>query len=563
MPYQPTSNIRPGNRKKSAYKNLSKERQVDVESQDDISQLLAGKPHRKDLLLEYLHLIQDKWSSISRGHLHALADKLRLSLAEVYEVATFYQHFNVLKENVSADPPITVQVCTSLSCCMAGSEALLGELQEKATSSTLIKASSCMGLCDQAPAVAINKNYLGQATAASIFTKIENNETVANLPTYQNYQQYVKDNGYQVLKKIRQKTISTEMVINTLKDSGLKGLGGAGFPTATKLDLVRNEASPRYFCVNADEGEPGTFKDRKILSSTPHQFLEGLLIAAHCIDAQKVYIYLRGEYSAIYQVLQLEIQQLISNDLINPGYLEIRRGAGAYICGEESAMIESIEGKRGIPRLRPPYVAHQGLFGRPTLVQNVETLFWIPTILSKGAQWYSDQGKGSAQGLRSFSISGRVNKPGVIIAPAGSNVNELIELAGGISAGHVFKAYLPGGASGGILPANLGHLPLDFNSLSTYGCFVGSHAIIILSQADSIKSTVQNLITFFEDESCGQCTPCRVGCQKANTLVSNDNWDTPLITELCQTMADASICGLGQAAPNSILSSIKYFPEEL
>ena len=558
-----TSNIRPGKRKKSAYKNLSKERQVDVKSQEDINELLTGKPLQKDLLIEYLHLIQDKWSAISSGHLQALADCLKLSLAEVYEVATFYEHFNVLKENTSLYPPITVQVCTSLSCCMAGSEALLDELQEKTTGSTVVKASPCMGLCDQAPAVAINQNYLGAATTTSIFKSIENNETLANIPSYQNHQQYVEDNGYQVLKKIRQSTISIDTVINTLKESGLKGLGGAGFPTATKLDLVRNEASPRYFCVNADEGEPGTFKDRKILSSRPHQFLEGLLVAAHCIDAQKVYIYLRGEYSAIYQVLQLEIQQLVSNDLIKPDYVEIRRGAGAYICGEESAMIESIEGKRGIPRLRPPYVAHQGLFGRPTLVQNVETLYWIPTILSKGAQWYSDQGKGHSKGLRSFSVSGRVNQPGVIVAPAGSNVNELIELAGGISTGHIFKAYLPGGASGGILPANLGHLPLDFNSLSEYGCFVGSHAIIILSQTDSIKSTAQNLIKFFENESCGQCTPCRIGCQKANTLVSNDKWDIPLITELSQTMADASICGLGQSAPNSILSSIKYFPEEL
>lgn len=558
-----TSNIRPGKRKKSAYKNLSKERQVDVKSQEDINKLLTGKPLQKDLLIEYLHLIQDKWSAIRSGHLQALADCLKLSLAEVYEVATFYEHFNVLKENASPYPPITVQVCTSLSCCMAGSEALLGELQEKTTGSTVVKGSPCMGLCDQAPAVAINQNYLGAATTTSIFKSIENNETLANTPSYQNYQQYVEDNGYQVLKKIRQNTISIDTVINTLKESGLKGLGGAGFPTATKLDLVRNETSPRYFCVNADEGEPGTFKDRKILSSTPHQLLEGLLIAGHCIDAQKVYIYLRGEYSAIYQVLQLEIQQLVSNGLINPGYVEIRRGAGAYICGEESAMIESIEGKRGIPRLRPPYVAHQGLFGRPTLVQNVETLYWIPTILNKGAQWYSDQGKGHAKGLRSFSVSGRVNKPGVIVAPAGSNVNELIELAGGISKGNIFKAYLPGGASGGILPASLGHLPLDFNSLSEYGCFVGSHAIIILSQADSIKSTAQNLIKFFENESCGQCTPCRIGCQKANTLVSNDKWDIPLITELSQTMADASICGLGQSAPNSILSSIKYFPEEL
>ena len=383
------------------------------------------------------------------------------------------------------------------------------------------------------------------------------------MPTYQGYQQYLDANGYQLLASINKQTLSVDDVLKELEKSNLKGMGGAGFPTANKLRIVKAEPSPRYFCVNADEGEPGTFKDRHYLSTKPHQFLEGMLIAARLIEADKVYIYLRDEYAAINQLLHDEIQHLIDHKIIKDGYVDIRRGAGAYICGEESAMIESIEGKRGIPRQRPPYVAHQGLFGQPTLVQNVETLYWIPSILKNGGEHFAKQGKNGASGLRSFSVSGRVNKPGVIVAPAGSHVRELINLAGGMLAGHSFKAYLPGGASGGILPASLDQIPLDFGSLTEYGCFIGSHAIIILSDKDSIKATSQNLLAFFSNESCGQCTPCRVGCEKASSLLSEQQWNKPLLKELCTTMADASICGLGQAAPNPILSAIKYFAEDV
>lgn len=558
-----TNNIRPGNKMKRKGRSIPRGRQLDPVAEIEIQTLLSSKPRRKDLLIEYLHLIQDKWGHLHASHLMALATELKLSQAAVYEVATFYHHFDVVKENETPPAETTIRVCSSLSCSIAGSSHLLDELYALSPNNIRIKPAPCMGLCNKAPAAAINKNYIGQAPAGELINDANNQKTSPVLPTYQTYKEYKKDKGYQLFKKIINQKLSTEDLLNTLENSGLKGLGGAGFPTASKLRIVKAEASPRYFCVNADEGEPGTFKDRHYLSTEPHQFLEGMLITAHIIDASKVYIYLRDEYAAIYQLLQLEIQQLVEHHLIKKDYVEIRRGAGAYICGEESAMIESIEGKRGLPRQRPPYVAHQGLFDRPTLVQNIETLYWIPSILNNGADWFNSQGKNGAAGLRSFSISGRVKKPGVILAAAGSTVCELIELAGGILDGHTFKAYLPGGASGGILPASLDQLPLDFGSLDEYGCFVGSHAVIILSDKDSIKTTSQNLLHFFEDESCGQCAPCRIGCEKASLLLSAKAWDKPLLKELCSTMADASICGLGQAAPNPILSSIKYFEDEV
>jgi len=557
------TNIRPGSKKKRKGRFFERGRQLDTQAKIDISSLLENKPRQKDLLIEHLHLIQDKYTYISAAHLLALANELGLSQAEAYEVATFYHHFDVVKENQSPPPPLTVRVCNSLSCCMAGSEKVLTELKEQTNNNVRITSAPCMGLCDQAPAAAIGKNYAGNVSAQSILQDIKSEQVNPIVPNYQRYEQYKSSGGYSALQAITEQTLSIENTLNTLEESNLQGLGGAGFPTAKKLRIVRSEPSPRYFCVNADEGEPGTFKDRHYLTTAPHQFLEGMLIAAHIIDAKKIYIYLRDEYAAIYLILQLEIQQLIEHNIISERFIEIRRGAGAYICGEESAMIESIEGKRGIPRQRPPYVAQQGLFGRPTLVQNVETLYWIPSILKKGAEWFKNQGVNGSSGLRSFSVSGRVKKPGIILAPAGSTVNTLIELAGGIVSGHTFKAYLPGGASGGILPASLGHLPLDFGSLTEHGCFVGSHAIIILSDQDSIKSTSQNLLKFFQDESCGQCTPCRVGCEKASALLSAQHWDKPLLTELCTVMADASICGLGQAAPNPIISSIKYFADEV
>ena len=563
MPHKSSPLVRPGSKKKRKGRLTQKGRQIDAGAQQDISELLADKPLRKELLIEYIHLIQDKWSHISSRHLMALADILKLSQAEVYEVATFYHHFDVVKENEIAPPPLTIRVCNSLSCCMAGADNLIKELAEQSPSSIRIKPAPCLGLCDQAPAAAVGKNYVGKGTASSLLSAAKNKQTQPVLPTYQGYEQYLEADGYQLLASLNNQTLSADDVLKELEKSNLKGLGGAGFPTTNKLRIVKAEPSPRYFCVNADEGEPGTFKDRHYLSTTPHQFLEGMLIAAHLIEADKIYIYLRDEYAAINQLLHLEIQHLIDHKVIKDGYVDIRRGAGAYICGEESAMIESIEGKRGIPRHRPPYVAHQGLFGQPTLVQNVETLYWIPSILRNGGEHFAKQGKNGASGLRSFSVSGRVNKPGVIVAPAGSHVRELINLAGGMPEGHSFKAYLPGGASGGILPASLDNIPLDFGSLTEYGCFIGSHAIIILSDKDSIKTTSQNLLAFFRDESCGQCTPCRVGCEKASSLLSEQRWNKPLLKELCTTMADASICGLGQAAPNPILSAIKYFGEDL
>lgn len=563
MPHESTQLVRPGSKKKRKGRLTQKGRQLDMSAQQDVDELLANKPLRKDLLIEYLHLIQDKWSHISSHHLMALAEALNLSQAEAYEVATFYHHFDVIKENEIAPPPLTIRVCNSLSCCMAGADDLIKELKEQQPDTIRIKPAPCMGLCNQAPAAAVGKNYIGKVTVASLLNAAENKQTQAVLPTYQSYGQYLEANGYQLLASLNNQTLSADSVLDELETSHLKGLGGAGFPTANKLRIVKSEPSPKYFCVNADEGEPGTFKDRHYLSTAPHQFLEGMLIAAHIINASKVYIYLRDEYAAINQLLHREIQHLIDHKIIEENYVEIRRGAGAYICGEESAMIESIEGKRGIPRQRPPYVAHQGLFGQPTLVQNVETLYWIPSILKNGGERFAQQGKNGASGLRSFSVSGRVNKPGVIIAPAGSSVRELIDLAGGMLKGHSFKAYLPGGASGGILPASLDNIPLDFGSLTEYGCFIGSHAVIILSDKDSIKATSQNLLAFFNDESCGQCSPCRIGCEKASSLLSEQQWNKPLLKELCSTMADASICGLGQAAPNPILSTIKYFGEEV
>jgi len=556
-------NVRPGNKKKRKGRAFNKGRQRDPVAQADIRTLLKNKPRQKDLLIEYLHLIQDKWSCIKATHLMALANELKLSQSEVYEVATFYHHFDVVKEKQTPPPPLTVRVCDSLSCSMLGSENILNELSLLSQDDVRILPAPCMGLCNKAPAAAVGKNYLGHVTVQSLLANIKTQE-IKPLPTnHQTYEQYSQEGGYQTLQALHTNKLDADTVLDQITESGLKGMGGAGFPTASKLRIVKDQVAPKYLCVNADEGEPGTFKDRHYLSNKPHQVLEGILIAAQLVNASKIYIYLRDEYTAIYNLLTLEIQGLVERQLINKDYLELRRGAGAYICGEESAMIESIEGKRGIPRHRPPYVSERGLFDRPTLVQNVETLYWLPSILSKGAQWFKQQGKNGADGPRSFSLSGRVNNPGVIVAPAGSSVEELIQLAGGMIKGHAFKAYLPGGASGGILPASLSHLPLDFGTLTDYGCFVGSHAVIILSDQDKIKSTTINLLNFFNNESCGQCTPCRIGCEKANQLISKESWDKPLLNELASVMTDASICGLGQAAPNPILSAIKYFEDEV
>ncbi len=552
--------IRPGKKGgKRKSRAFPKGRQLVPSAHRDIVDLLGTRPRRRDLLIEYLHLIQDKWHHISAAHLAALAEEMKLSQAEVYEVATFYHHFDVVKEDEKAPPEITIRVCDSLSCQMAGAQQLLASLKKSTPENIRVVAAPCMGLCDQAPAAAIGKNHQGNLTAETALELAVSGKTAPVIPAYQQLDAYLSGNGYAVFKQKR----NVEEIIETLSSAGLRGLGGAGFPSGQKWKFVRAEPGPRYMCVNADEGEPGTFKDRHYLQTKPHQFLEGMLIAGQAVEATRIYIYLRDEYPAILEILSKEIKALEQEGIVPADYIELRRGAGAYICGEESAMIESIEGKRGLPRHRPPFVAQRGLFDQPTLVHNVETLYWIPEILDKGASWFIDQGRKGHKGNRSYSVSGRVKNPGVILAAAGTTANELIELCGGMAEGHTFKAYLPGGPSGGILPANLGNLALDFGTLAEYGCFVGSHAVVILSDRDQISDVVLNLLEFFKHESCGQCTPCRLGCEKAVALLGQSNWDIGLLKELCQAMADASICGLGQAAPNPILSMFRFFEDEV
>ncbi|MGE3293945.1 MAG: NADH-ubiquinone oxidoreductase-F iron-sulfur binding region domain-containing protein, partial [Geminicoccaceae bacterium] len=499
-----------------------------------------------------------------------LAEELRLAQTEVYEVATFYHHFDVVQEGESPPPPLTVRVCDSLSCAMSGAEALLAELQAGLDPAEVrVVRAPCMGACAHAPAVMVGKRRVEPATAAAVRAVVEGGDHDPLQPDPIGFDAYVAAGGYQLYRRVAQIDPAAMAggpgveLLGALDVSGLRGLGGAGFPTGRKWEIVRSQPGPRYLCVNGDEGEPGTFKDRYYLRRDPHRFLEGVLIAAHSIEAAGVFIYLRDEYPAIRQVLLREIARLETEALAPEGLIELRRGAGAYICGEESAMIESIEGKRGLPRHRPPYVAQVGLFGRPTLVNNIETLFWIRDIVEKGPEWFASQGRRGSKGLRSYSVSGRVMDPGVKLAPAGITVRELIdEFCGGMAPGHRFRAYLPGGASGGILPASMSDLPLDFGKLEHLGCFVGSHAVVILSDQDDLKAAVRNLMRFFEDESCGQCTPCRVGTEKAVRLMQAPVWDQPLLTELGRAMTDTSICGLGQAAANPLKSLMTYFPEE-
>jgi len=556
--------VRPGKRQNSKGKTrksraFPKGRQVAVTAHHEIIELLGERPRQRDLLIEHLHLIQDKWHHISAAHLAALAQEMNLSQAEVYEVATFYHHFDVVKEDETAPPETTIRVCDSLSCKMAGAEKLLQELKTTAPDNIRIVSAPCMGLCDKAPAAAIGKDYRGNITAKTALERAVQGKTRPEPVDYQTLDNYLADGGYDIFKQ----QPTADEIIETLLAAGLRGLGGAGFPSGQKWKFVLAEQGPRYMCVNADEGEPGTFKDRHYLQTKPHQFLEGMLIAAKAIEATRIYIYLRDEYPVIHQILSREITALEQSGLIPADYVELRRGAGAYICGEESAMIESIEGKRGLPRHRPPFVAQKGLFDQPTLVHNVETLYWIPQILAKGADWFAALGREGHKGNRSYSVSGRVKNPGVVLTQAGASASELIELCGGMADGHTLKAYLPGGPSGGILPASLADVPLDFGTLTQYGSFVGSHAVVILSDDDKMSDVGVNLLEFFKHESCGQCTPCRVGCEKAVTLMSQSTWDTKLLGELSTAMADASICGLGQAAPNPILSIIKYFENEI
>jgi len=525
--------------------------------------LLGERERRRDLLIEHLHLIQDRYGCLSAAHLAALAQEMRLALTEVYEVATFYAHFDVVKEG-EAPPPVTVRVCDSLSCALAGAERLLAELPQKFGPGVRVVRAPCMGACDRAPVCAVGHMQVMNADAARLAAAAATPAHPHAYATPTSFEAYVRGGGYALLKACTGGTRSRDDVIKTVSDAGLRGLGGAGFPTGRKWSLVRAEPAPRLFAVNADEGEPGTFKDRYYLERDPHRFIEGMLIAAWVVEAADTYLYIRDEYPELRLLLADELAKVERAGLSHHTRVHLRRGAGAYICGEESAMIESIEGKRGLPRHRPPYVAQVGLFGRPTLEQNVETLFWVRDIVEKGAEWFSSQGRHDRKGFRSFSVSGRVKDPGVKLAPAGITARELIdEFCGGMADGHTFKAYLPGGASGGILPAAMADIPLDFGTLEKHGCFVGSHAVVILSDQDDMKAVALNLMRFFEDESCGQCTPCRVGTEKAAKLMAAGPWNPDLLDELSAAMRDASICGLGQAAPNPLLCVLKYFPDEL
>ena len=541
-------------------------RQVDATALDEVRAVLGRGPRQRDLLIEYLHLVQDRYQCLSAAHLAALAEEMRLPMAEVYEVATFYAHFDVVHEGETPPPPITIRVCDSLTCEMMGAGALHAALAKGADPSRVrVVRAPCMGRCDTAPVAEVGHNHVDHATPENVLAAVEAGDLHPHVPAYTDLAAYRAAGGYALLGACLGGERTRDELIAAVSDSGLRGLGGAGFPTGRKWSIVRGYAGPRLMAVNADEGEPGTFKDRYYLERDPHRFLEGVLIAAWVVEAERVYIYLRDEYPAVREILLREMEAVRAAGLAPHTELILRRGAGAYICGEESSMIESIEGKRGLPRHRPPYVAEVGVFGRPTLVQNVETLYWVRDIVEKGAQWFASHGRNGGKGLRSYSVSGRVKEPGVKLAPAGISARELVdEFCGGMATGHSFKGYLPGGASGGILPASLAHLPLEFGGpLAEHGCFVGSHAVVILSDQDDMKNVALNLMRFFEDESCGQCTPCRVGTEKAVKLMSAGKWDKPLLAELGRAMADASICGLGQAAANPVNSVMKHFSEDL
>jgi formate dehydrogenase len=551
-----TANI--GSRKRA--RAFPKGRQIEGDALREVRELLGSRPRRPDLLIEFLHLIQDRYHHLSARHLRALCEEMRLPQASVYEVATFYSHFDVVKEGETPPPPTTIRVCDSITCELKGAEALLDALEAHTDPAKVrVLRAACMGRCDTAPVCEIGHLHVDNATVESVEAAVASRQREAKIPPYQNLAEYLAAGGYSVLASCRSGERSFDSVVKELADASLRGLGGAGFPTGRKWQIVRSYPGPRLMTINGDEGEPGTFKDRYYLERQPHSMFEGALIGAWGVEAERIYLYMRDEYPAVLHILAHEIAALEKAGLIEPGQIELRRGAGAYICGEESAMIESIEGKRGYPRNRPPFIAEVGLFGRPTLNQNVETLHWVPQILAKGGKWFADQGVNGGKGLRSWSVSGRVKKPGVILAPAGITANELVELAGGMEDGQTFKAYLPGGASGGILPASLANLPLDFGTLDKYGSFVGSHAIVIFSDRDGVGAVVLNLLRFFKDESCGQCTPCRVGCDKAVALLERDDWDAELLNELAQTMRDASICGLGQAAPNAFITAMEHF----
>lgn len=538
-------------------------RQVEPIARAEIRELLGDRPRQRDLLIEFLHLIQDKYHGISAARLVALAEEMKLSVAEVFEVATFYHHFDVIRETDVAPPQLSIRVCESITCAMFGAGDLVKGLRSEFEGKIRVQSVPCVGRCQGAPVAVVGTNPIEQATAGKIRHAVDTGMFSVNPAAYKDIGQYCSEGGYQVLHSCHAGQRSPEEVIAVLKNARLRGLGGAGFPAGSKWEVLRKQPKPRLVAVNIDEGEPGTFKDRFYLESDPHRFIEGALIAAWAIEAKAVYIYLRDEYAQCRHILQEELAALLADPPCPLPSIHLRRGAGAYVCGEESAMIESIEGKRGMPRLRPPYVAEVGLFGRPTLEHNMETLHWIRDILENGGAWFLSQGRHGRAGMRSFSVSGRVRNPGVHVAPAGITAAELIdEYCGGMLPGHKFYGYFPGGASGGMLPASMADIPLDFDTLNGHGCFLGSAAVIVFSEHDRARDLALNTMRFFRDESCGQCTPCRVGAAKAVKLMEQTQWDVPLLRELAAAMADASICGLGQAAPNPLLCAVKYFPEE-
>ncbi|MCP4472790.1 MAG: NADH-quinone oxidoreductase subunit F [Gammaproteobacteria bacterium] len=562
---QPERNNDAVDNRKQGRRGKSKGRVVDLDALLEVQALLGDESCDRDLLIEHLHKIQDKFGHLAAAHLAALAQEMRLSMTEVYEVASFYHHFDVVREGETAPAALTVRVCDSVSCEMAGSEDLIGSLEAALGDGVRVQRVPCVGRCDKAPVAVIDQYTVDNASTASVTSALDAGHRAQPMPQDSiDFDAYRGAGGYRLYDRLLAGDIDGEAIVDALEGTQLRGLGGAGFPVGRKWRILRNQPAPRLCAVNIDEGEPGTFKDRFYMLSDPHRFLEGLLIASRVIGIDSFYIYVRGEYPSVLQVVKQAVDELAGKSGYALPHIEMRRGAGAYICGEESALIESIEGKRGMPRLRPPYVAQAGLFGRPTLEQNCESLFWIRDVIEKGSEWFDSQGRNGRKGLRSFSVSGRVNKPGVHLAPAGITIKELIEeYCGGMLDGHRFYGYLPGGASGGILPASLGDIPLDFDTLQEFGCFIGSAAVVVLSDQDSARQAALNSLRFFAHESCGQCTPCRVGCEKAVSIMEGDDWDIEQLSDLSEVMIDASICGLGQAAPNPILSVIKYFPHEL
>ncbi len=558
------SKIHPGSGRRKALE-FNKGRQSDDQSIDDLKNLIPNDYFRqRDMLIESLHLIQDRYKCLKPRHLTALSELTNLPLTEIYETASFYAHFDIYKEDDLTPPDTTIRVCDGITCEMNGCKSLEKDLKDNLDSNVRVVRAPCMGRCHQAPVVEVGKKHFVNANVSLVQKALEEQDTKPVIPNYISYEDYVKEGGYKILKDCIEDKKDPMKLIEEMEQSGLRGLGGAGFPTGRKWRFVRAEDKPRLMAINGDEGEPGTFKDHHYLTRDPHRFLEGMLIAAWVVEATDVYIYMRDEYPDVIKFLKKEIKILEDNNLNIKTRIHFRRGAGAYICGEESSMLESLEGKRGLPRHKPPFPSQVGLFGRPTLIHNVETVFWVREILEKGAVWFSSHGLNGRKGLRTYSVSGRVKNPGVKLAPAGITIKQLInEYCGGFQEGHIFKAYLPGGASGGILPAKLDNVPLDFDTLQEHGCFIGSAAVVVLSDKDNMKDIAKNLMFFFHDESCGQCTPCRNGTEKALKLMNESSWDVDLLKELSSAMMDASICGLGQAAPNPMLSVIKHFPEEV